>query len=266
MPIAALGNINLFYEFKGQGFPLILITGFSNEHSRWAPIIDSLTTHFQVLVFDNRGSGRSDIPDEPYRIEDMADDLFNLMDTLGIEKAHILGHSMGSSIAQSFALKYSKKVEKLILCATFTKIAPARALFFKTTYRLIQDKIDPKKMLDLIISWAFSDEFISHPEKVQAIRDNSLSNPHLFNEIGYRRQMEAILTFNSIDVLKKISPSTLVITGEEDILTPLEDAEVIANNIPNAQLEVIPKAAHDLISEDTDAFLKILLAFLENNK
>ena len=182
MPLASLNKVNIYHEVTGQGDPLILRAGFTQDHTRWDHVIDSLAPHFQVLAFDNRGVGQSDAPDESYGLEDMADDLSNLLDSLGIEKAHILGHSMGSAIAQCFAFKYPEKVKNLILYATFPKLDSVGAFFFETLHVLMKRDLETKTFVDLILPWVFSNKFVSSEENIQAVRNIVTSNPHPLTE------------------------------------------------------------------------------------
>ena len=119
MPKVKVNGINMHYEVHGDGFPIVMITGVSFCLKIWDNVlIDSLSKQFKVILFDNRGAGQTDIPEGEYTIKMMADDTTGLMDALNIERAHILGFSMGGMIAQEVALNYPQKVEKLILWGT----------------------------------------------------------------------------------------------------------------------------------------------------
>ncbi|MEX0998454.1 MAG: alpha/beta fold hydrolase, partial [Thermodesulfobacteriota bacterium] len=115
MPYAQVNGVKLYYEVHGEGDPVILICGLGSQLQSWATQVPIYSKHFKVIVFDNRGSGKSDKPEEKYLTSDMADDTAALMEELGIESAHIVGKSMGGMIAQWLAIKYPKKVQKLVL-------------------------------------------------------------------------------------------------------------------------------------------------------
>lgn len=107
MPKVKINGVNLYYEIQGDGFPLLLIQGLSENVYWWdAPMIDELSKHMKLVIFDNRGVGRSDALEGDLTIEIMAADALGLMDALNINQAHILGHSMGGMIAQELALKF----------------------------------------------------------------------------------------------------------------------------------------------------------------
>lgn len=125
-------DLSVCCELTGEGYPLVLIMGFSANMDWWDPeLVDDLSKEFRVLAFDNRGAGRTVTPDEgEFTMELLADDTVALMDTLGVEKAHIVGMSMGGMIAQELALKYPEKVDKLVLgctnCGGEQSVPPSR--------------------------------------------------------------------------------------------------------------------------------------------
>ena len=114
MPTVRVGDINMYYEIHGKGEPLLLIMGLGSDLTSWIFQIPEFSKKYRVIAFDNRGVGRSDAPDVPYSTAMMADDTTGLLDALGIERAHILGLSMGGFIAQELALKYPQRVKSLI--------------------------------------------------------------------------------------------------------------------------------------------------------
>jgi 3-oxoadipate enol-lactonase len=119
MPYVKVNDIQMYYEIQGEGEPLLLIVGLGTDISEWEGIIHWLAQTYKVLAFDNRGAGRTDKPDTPYSIEMMADDTAGIMQTLGIQQAHILGISMGGRIALALALRHAKSVKKLVLVSTY---------------------------------------------------------------------------------------------------------------------------------------------------
>ena len=115
MPISELENIKLYYDSKGNGEPLLLISDITQDSQSWEHIHNNLSRHFRVITFDNRCSGRSDYADSGFTISDMAQDVINLLNFLKIERAHILGHGMGGFVAQEIAIQHPDRVLKLIL-------------------------------------------------------------------------------------------------------------------------------------------------------
>jgi pimeloyl-ACP methyl ester carboxylesterase len=153
MPIARLNGVSIHYHVEGRGDPLVMIMGFSAGRLGWLPQIPFFRKHYRVVTFDNRGVGRSDKPLGPYSTRMMADDTVRLMDLLGIEKAHIMGLSMGGMIAQELAIEYPQRVMKLVLACTYANQHEASRDSLEQA-RLWQ--LAPEEKLRAMISWAFS--------------------------------------------------------------------------------------------------------------
>jgi 3-oxoadipate enol-lactonase len=131
MPYVKVNDIHMYYEIHGDGEPLLLIVGLATDISEWDGIIHWLAKKYQVLAFDNRGAGRTDKPDTHYSIEMMADDTVGLMQTLGMEQAHILGISMGGRIALALSLRHPQIAKGLVLVSTSARsIKNWRRYFF----------------------------------------------------------------------------------------------------------------------------------------
>src|SRR2546421_5543706 len=122
MPYVKVNDIQMYYEMHGDGESLVVILGLGTDVSEWDGIIRWLAEKYKVLAFDNRGAGRTDKPDIPYSIEMMAQDTEELMNALAIERASILGISMGGRIALALALRHPERVEKLILVSTSARV------------------------------------------------------------------------------------------------------------------------------------------------
>src|SRR5712692_10433966 len=121
MPTIKVNDIHMYYEIHGEGEPLVLIVGLGTDISEWDGIIRWLAKKYRVLAFDNRGAGRTDKPDMPYSIEMMADDTEGLMNALAMQRAHILGISMGGRTALALALRHPQRVKRLVLVSTSAK-------------------------------------------------------------------------------------------------------------------------------------------------
>jgi len=126
MPTVKVKDITMNYEMHGEGEPLVLIAGLGTDVSMYRKMVRPLSERHRVLVFDNRGVGLTDRPDIPYTIEMMADDTAGLMAAVGIERAHILGISLGGRIAMALALRHPERVMKLVLTSTFASQPPKK--------------------------------------------------------------------------------------------------------------------------------------------
>lgn len=264
MPRIRIGDIKMYYEIRGKGFPLVMIMGLTANKDWWPPeVIEKLSKHFKVLIFDNRGAGRTDAPKTDYTIKMFADDTIGLMDALEIEEAHILGYSMGGMIAQELALSYPDRVKKLILCSTTpggpnAVPTPPETVEIMMSVRSLTDEQAARR----IVSILFPKEFIqSNPTIIERTINHMLIAP--ITEDAYMRQLKACMEFNAYDRLPKISRPTLVMAGKEDVVLPYQNDEIIANRIPKAKLILYEKAGHGMITQEAEDFTQKVIQFLE---
>jgi 3-oxoadipate enol-lactonase len=261
MPKVRVNGIDLFYDIKGEGEPLLLIAGFLSDHTYWSLLMPSLINHYQVIRFDNRGMGRSTAPDDPCSIQQMASDAAALLDHIGIEKAHVAGHSMGGQIAQELALAYPEKAQSLILVSSWAK---GDALFNSViaTWGDLAHTVDPRLYLQVILPWVFSDTFYSTPGMIEMVVNLNLNNPFPPSPQRIYHQSQAIMAADTKDRLKNIHCPTLVLIGNQDILTPLKYAEELAQGIPKAELMILDAGGHALLVESPESVASAILQFL----
>lgn len=263
MPKTRVNDINIYYEIRGEGFPLVMISGLGGNIDFWDPrLLNELSKKFRLVLFDNRGSGRTDVSDKQYSIKLLAEDAAGLMDALGIPKANVLGISMGGMIAQELALNFPEKVEKLVLCSTFcggpnaVQPSPEMARLLATDRR----GIPPEEIVRNSLRIIFTDEFIkNNPEIIEFTIQQMLKAPAP-NE-GFMRQLSAIGKFDTYDRLPNIRAPTLILHGKKDILVPPENGLILAKGIPNAKLVYLENTAHGLV-EEMDKVISVLLDFL----
>src|SRR2546427_3279997 len=162
MPKVRVNGIGLNYVEAGSGDPLLLIMGFGGDHQAWAFQTPVFAQRYRVIAFDNRGAGQSDVPDVPYTTRMMAEDAIGLLDALRIERAHVLGVSMGGMIAQELALAHPQRVRSLQLhCTLAPRDAYMQALI--ENWRGIRTKVTPGGGMAIVALWAFSPG--THPQR-----------------------------------------------------------------------------------------------------
>jgi len=269
MSTAKVGDINIYYEIHGKGEPLVLIYGYAGHSGLWFQQIPILSKKYRVIVFDNRGVGRSDKPDTPYTMAMMAGDIAGLLDIIGIDAAHIFGISMGGMIAQHFALNYPQRVISLILGCTFcggvhsvqTEPESIAALFdFERLRKMTREEVTRQAM-----PFCFSQEFIEkNPDIVDKRVAKQLEYPTPAR--GATRQTEAIMGHGMYELLPKIKLPTLVIAGDNDRLIPVENSRILASRIPEAELVIIKGAGHEFFIEAAEEANKKVLDFLRRHK
>jgi pimeloyl-ACP methyl ester carboxylesterase len=256
---------SLYYEAHGEGDPVVLIMGIGYDSSLWMPHqVPALASRFKVITFDNRDVGRSAKSSGPYTIGEMADDVAGLLDALEIESAHLVGLSMGASIAQETALRHRERVDRLVLSGP--DAGPSRRAFHPIAVWNWVKANDATGAIFVAqqFSWLFSTSFLRAPAAVQQTLDFLSSNPNPVAPEAYARQARAYLEYDPADRLAGITAPTLVIVGEQDLLTPPWIAREVAEAIPGAKLEIIAGdgASHVLPLERPDEFNRLVTRFL----
>jgi 3-oxoadipate enol-lactonase len=267
MPVAKLGHINLYYEIHGKGEPLLMIIGYGSNSDHWFAILDKLARHRRVIIFDNRGTGRSDKPDIPYTSRMMMDDLAGLLDVLEISSTDVFGISMGGMIAQEFALTHPSRVKNLILGCTScggTEAVPQSQETRDFLFSPEMSKLTPEEKALATIPWLWNKDFIDkHPEAVKRYMAATTELPT--PPQSYMCQANFLLTFSSYDRLHKVEAPTLVIHGTHDRLMPTENSKILASRIPKAELILIENAGHGFFTDSAEESSKIILDFLRRN-
>ena len=261
-----VNDINMYYEIHGEGFPLVMIMGYGASFEYWNPkIIDEFSKNFKVIVFDNRGSGRTDKPDKEYSIKMFADDTTGLMDALNIERAHILGHSMGGMIAQEIVLNYPERVEKLILSSTSCggrKYVPPSTEIALIAMR-DREGMKQDEIVRSFIPLRFTEDFIkNNPEFIEEQIQREIEAPFT-PAYSIKRQGIALVQFNTSKRLKNINTPTLVLHGKKDIMTPTKNGEILAELIPGAKLSLFDNSGHETHFHEPKKYVKTVLEFLK---
>jgi pimeloyl-ACP methyl ester carboxylesterase len=266
MPKVQVGDVNLNYDVRGNGEPLLMIMGLGASSAAWEPeLVEDLARTFRVITFDNRGTGQSDKPDAPYSIEMFADDAAGLLDKLNIRRAHIFGVSMGGMIAQEFSLRHPSRTATLTLgCTTaggtHSVPPPPESLKVLTAPR---EGVSPEEVIRRGWPLGYTAKYIA--ENRAALE---ASIPRLLKyptpPYAFLRQLEGTYTLKTYDRLPQIKAPTLVITGAEDVLIPAKNSEIIAAQIPGAKLHLIANAGH-AFWVSRDEFMKVFLPFAKSH-
>ena len=266
--IAHSAGLDIYYETQGLGDPLVLIMGIGYDATLWdlyqTPFF---SVHFQTIQFDSRDVGRSSRASNDYTIDDMADDVAAVLDSLEIEKAHLLGLSMGGMVGLAFALKYPSRTNRLVL--TGTGAAPARAVFDPISIWSFVKQHDESGEVFAAeqFIWLFSESFRRNRDAVNQTLEMLASNPYPVSPDAYQRLAKAYVQFDVLDELNRISAPTLVLAGEQDRLTPPWICKEVADGIPGAQFELLTGdgASHVLPLERPDEFNDRCKYFLKDN-
>jgi pimeloyl-ACP methyl ester carboxylesterase len=253
MPTAKIGGITMNYTVHGAGEPIVLIGGYASGYwQSWAKYLPVLSERYRVLAFDSRGSGSTDAPDAPYTVEMMADDTLGLMDHLRLERAHIIGRSLGGCIAQAIALRRSRAVRSLTMTSTFARMGNRGRALVAHWIDTVTTLGFPK-FFEYLMTYFFSAGFYDRrPEEVRRAIDGLLSAPR--SVVGFRHTGHAVVNHDVMDRLGDISAPTLLLCGADDLITPASHTEEMGRRMPNAEVYIIAHAAHGFLTERPESF------------
>ncbi|MFH1150795.1 MAG: alpha/beta hydrolase [Actinomycetota bacterium] len=261
MDKASVGDIEIAYSLAGEGPPLVMIMGLFTNADWWEPeLIEALAEHYRVLVFDNRGSGRSGSGGEAFTMRRFADDVAGLMDALGIDRGHVFGVSMGGMIAQQFVLDHPEKVDRLALGCTMCGFSHAHLHLMKIADRLAGDPLHEEAYIRKVAGLLFPPEWIeAHPEAFETLEERAKLNP--IPPVNAAKQLLAVLHFSARDRLHEVRSATRVTCGSEDVLIPPENSNEIAERIPDARLRVFDGGGHGYFVQYRDELASDLVEF-----
>jgi len=257
MPLITASNgTELFYDLRGPAEAPVV--AFSNSigttHQMWDAQAQALAGRYRVLQYDTRGHGGSPVAVGPASIEALADDLVGLLDALQVERAHVVGLSLGGMTAQSLAARRPERVHGLVLMATSAYTPDgweARAATVRSQ--------GMGAIVDAVLTRWFTPGFrASHPDAVGPHRERFLA----MDPEGYAACCGAIGAMDLRPSNAAITAPTLIIAGADDPATPVPMMEEIRGRIPDAELVVLPRAAHIMAVERADAVNAHLDAFL----
>ena len=256
-------SVRIAWARRGAGPPLVLVHGLGYARWGWEPVVAGLAERFELLLFDNRGIGESDAPPGPYSAAEMATDVLQVMDEAGVERAHVLGTSLGGMIAQELALAAPERVDRLVLACT-TPGGPAAYPFPAATLKLLAEApaLEPALALRLFVENALAPETVrTRPEIVERILEHRLAAPQ--DPAAWGAQAAAGMTFDRADDLGAIGAPTLVQHGTEDRVVDVRNADVLASRIPEATVELFDGCGHLYFWEQPERFVASVSSFLE---
>ena len=273
-----IGDIEIFYQEEGAGEPLLLIMGLAADSAAWMFQIPDFSKKYRTIAFDNRGVGRSSKPPGPYSIHQMADDAAGLLDALQIDRAHVVGVSMGGMIAQELVLRHPQRVRGLVLACTYPE--PDADIERQRDFSLSQfggsvsasgemkidlSALDPMLFFQHLLPTVFNQSFIENElPKLMQVFAGALQ--YGFSMEAILGQVAAVMSHRATERLGQIKSPTLVITGDADRLIPPANSDILARNIPGAKLVKVPGGSHGFNFETPDVFNREVLSFLASVK
>jgi 3-oxoadipate enol-lactonase len=256
------GDVRLAYETRGSGPPLLLVHGLGYDRTGWGPLPGLLGDALTVVLFDNRGVGASDVPSGPYAVSQLADDAAAVLDACGLERAHVLGVSLGGLVAQELALAHPERVDRLVLMSTLpggprSRPMPQRAVDAFSRF----PTMPPAEGLRLLVETSLGVRGArERPELVDEIYAYRLASPPPL--AGWQAQAAAGASFDAFDRVGGIRAPTLVVQGTGDDIVDPRNAGLLAELIPGARLELLADAGHLMFWEEAERVAGLVREFL----
>ena len=270
MPYADTDGASLYYELRGPedapGTPVLFIRGLARSLRYWLDFADGVAASRRLLLFDNRGLGRSWADSKPFTVARMADDTAAVLDAAGIEQAHVFGISLGGMVAQEFVLRHPGRARSLVLGATTPGprhgIRPAPQTVLKL---LAANALPPEKAraisTPLVLARLQGSQRAALEQKWAEFM--SLEPPPRWTVL---RQLLAAQMHDTWTRLDRIDVPTLCLTGGADRLIPKENSALLAERIPGAEILEMAGCGHDFVADDTRASGDIVRAFFDRHE
>jgi len=258
VPSTVVRGIRLHYEVAGSGPPVLFISGTGGDlRTKPGPFDSPLARRCTLAAYDQRGLGQSDKPEGPYTMADYADDAAGLLDTLGWDRAGVIGASFGGMVAQELAIRHPQRVGRLVLACT----SPGGALGASYPLHELEDLADEvrhPRLLELADTRCDEAWRAEHPDEVAAVlayrrQSEELSRSDPEAAAGARLQLQARAGHDTGDRLHTIACPTLVCGGRYDGIAPPANSEALASRIPGAELELF-EGGHMFFIQDRSAW------------
>ncbi|MET9760794.1 alpha/beta fold hydrolase [Streptomyces sp. NPDC006372] len=253
-------GVRLWVERRGRGPDVLLVAGLGDPAEAWQPQLDGLADRYRITAFDNRGVGRTPLPEGALSVPRMADDAAALLRALDVPAAHVTGFSGGSFIAQEMALRHPGLVRSLVLMSTMARPDPYFRAVARFWHWMAERAPSERAMLEAFFLWVYTPR--AHADgMVDRFVDETLAFEHPQSVEAFQRQLAAFAGHDTLDRLGRIGVPTLVLSGEVDLVAPPRLGRVVADGIPGAAFEVLPGEAHQPFQEVPDVFNSRVDAF-----
>jgi 3-oxoadipate enol-lactonase len=269
MPVININGNNLYYETYGSPDAhetIMFLNGVMTTTSSWAlyyPFFEKLG--YRIVLHDFKGQMKSDKPEGPYTFKEHADDAKKLLEELGVERAHFVGTSYGGEVAMRFAIDYPEAVASLVLIDAASEVDETSKLYVEGWKHLAELQHGEAFFWGAVPSLYFN-TFVAKNKDFLAER------ARLMNEIDacyFKGQVSLYKTYvgdlNLTKELGKITCPTLVVLGENDVLTPRKFADILVENIPNTEYMIIPECGHVTIFEQPETLKTAMIGFILKN-
>jgi len=255
-------SVRIAWERHGSGPPLLLVHGLGYARWGWEPVLPGLADRFEVLLFDNRGIGESDAPPGPYTAAELAGDAVQVLDEASVDRAHVVGTSLGGMVAQELALSYPERVDRLVLACTTPGGANAHPMPQQTVALMAEAAtLAPETALRRFVENALAPATVAtRPELVERILAHRLETAQ--RPAAWAAQAAAGATFDAFDRLPALGAPTLVQHGDEDVVVDPRNADLLVELLPDGRLERYRGCGHLFFWEEPERFVSAVSSFL----
>jgi pimeloyl-ACP methyl ester carboxylesterase len=250
----------IYVHQVGQGPDVLLIGGLGDTVESWQFQLDGLADRYRLSAFDNRGAGRTAMPEGPLSVEAMADDAADVLRALDLRSAHVAGFSGGSLIAQELALRHPDLVRSLVLQSTWAKPDP----YFRSWGLFVRWLVDVAPSERAFLEGFYLDIYTPRAHNdgtVDQIIGEVLAFPHKQTTEDLQRSLDAFMRHDASDRLPQVTAPTLVLAGGRDSTSRPELCRAVAELIPGARFEVMEEEAHQPFQEVPDEWNSRVDAF-----
>ena len=264
MPKVDIGDAEIHYEEAGSGDPIMFVPGLGGGGAVWSQQTPAFSDSYRTIVHDHRGCGQSTYSRIEYSVDQMAADAIRLMDKLGIDRVHWVGHSTGGAMGQIVAQDYPDRLASLVLSATW----PGQDSYFNRAFAARKSVLSGSgtadyarhSILTLLPPWYIT----LNPDRTDEL-EGYLAGADQPVEIIESR-IDAICAFDRRDRMGDIKAPTLVIVAQDDMVTPRYLSDELAENVEGAEYVVVPTGGHFVIHVETDAYNSSVRDFIDRQK
>ncbi len=249
------------FETSGEGPPLLLLAGFMSDGASWGPILPLLQDKFTLVRPDNRSCGQTTPWNAPCSPRLWAEDALAVLDVLGLERSHVVGHSLGGIIGWQFAHMASERTQSLLIAGTALRVFPRNTSLWRSFVDVRRSDADPATWLRLLFPWLFHADFFENPDLVEKTIAASLAYRHGQSCDAMEHQLSSLQGEN--DPTPFAAPPDVplrALLAEEDLLIPAGPAR---ETLSGVDTRIFPNAAHSMHWDRPHAFAEEILSFIE---
>lgn len=267
MPEAHINGTSIHYDCKGDGEPLILIPFLTADHACFAFQLPAYAEHFSCYAVDLRGSGATARGDAECTMKQFVEDIAAFVDSIGAERVHLTGYSLGGAVAMSFAAAYPERVRSLSLHSTWPRSDPylqSVVASWQIVAKALGDVCETA--IAAIFPWCFTPErYAEQPELIDGIIDFARSRPKQ-NVGDFLEHSTAVIRHDALDALAKVRAPTQISFGSADVITSTRFAEPFVGVLPHAEIEIFEGCSHASFFENVERFNSRTLEFLMRSR